>query len=267
VASSSPAAIAGTQSATVSATVSPLLLLLPQTVTFTDTATNAVLSSTTPSLQCVLSIKPCSFAATVAAKSLAAGQNAIVAKYSGNLLEAPSQATTYVYKGAATTCTAEEGSCYASATSADGTTEGNIYTQTPPSGQETVTIGFGTAPLACTTSGTGDTMAFTVNNSGGTKSIQYEVFGAAAEAAQAAHPGGHVCYESPSVFTTASGKPATHGSNGMYYGVLPTCEGGGDEGPATNPPCLEFAYYYNGETGPVFVDNIDAPASDPRVSN
>jgi hypothetical protein len=266
--SASPTAISGTQTASLSATVSPYLLLLPQSVTFTDSTNGKTIATDNASLTCLVSLKPCTFAASVAASALAAGQNTIVAKYSGDLLEATSQATAYLYKGTPTTCSEPNSGCYASAQSADGTAEGSIYTESPSSGTETITIGFGTAPLPCTTPGTGDTMAFTVTNSGGAKSIRYEVFGAAAEKAEAAHPEGHVCYESTKSFTTASGAAAAKGSNGMYYGVLPTCIGGDDEGPATNPPCLEFTNYYENEgSGYVFVDFIEVPQSDPRISN
>jgi hypothetical protein len=271
VLSSSPTAISGTQTASLSATVSPWMLVLPQTVTFANSTTGKTITTVSPTLTCLVSLRPCTFAASVPASSLATGQNAIVAKYSGDLLEAPSQGTAYVYKGTVTTCSSgpESYGCFESTKSADGTAEGSIYTQSPASGQESITIAFGTAPLPCTTPGTGDTMAFTVTNAGSAKSIRYEVFGAAAEAAEAAHPNGHVCYESPNPFKTASGAAATRGSNGLYYGVLPTCEGGGDEGPATNPPCLEFSYYNSGEGEgtPVFVDYLEVPLSDPRVSN
>jgi hypothetical protein len=276
--SSSATAIGASQSAVITATVRPGVLVFPfGVVNFTDATTGAALGTARPGFTCALIFKPCQVGITVPGSSLGPGANAIVGQYAGDRFEAPSQGTVALYQGASTQCTAalDPNGCTATATSADGTAATSISSPTPASGTETVVIAFGTQQIACSTAGTGDLVAFTVSNAGGYKSLGYTVNGAAADAAYAAHPDGSLCYESPDSFTTASGQAATQEANGLYEGILPACTGGGEgDGtaePASNEPCLDSAVYVPADQSPsgasTFTEVFETCAEDPRASN
>jgi hypothetical protein len=273
--STSAIAIGASQSATVTARILPGLLVGPNgAVNFTDATTDVVLDTEHPVSSCLLLFKPCLATITVPGSSLAPGPNEIVGAYSGDLVEAPSSGTVFVYLGVETVC-GSKGSCEASATSADGTAAVEISTPPPASGTEQVVISFGTQPLPCSTPGTGDTLAFTVTGAGGQKTIGYDLFGAAAQAAEAANPSGYLCFGSPTVFTTASGAPATLASDGLYYGPLPACDGtgvgsSGLGAPAPPvPPCLVGGPQYTpSTTSPAeYAQTFITTAADPRAGN
>jgi hypothetical protein len=173
-------------------------------------------------------------------------------------------------EGTQTSCPSTNGFCDLFASSADGSASGEIFTQTAGSGPTTIVITFETTPLPCTTPNTGDVMAWIVTNAGSFKQITYNIYGTAADNENTAHPeGDYLCYESPNQFTTASGAPAQQEPNGLYYGVLPVCVGGGD-GPASNEPCIDSTFYIPaGESeGGVsqYTFNFEVPQSDPRAS-
>lgn len=170
-------------------------------------------------------------------------------------------------------CSAPVTPCSANAQSTDGTAALSVRTTGPSSGTENILITFGPPPLGCTTPHTGDVATFEVTNAGpGEKTLDFESLGAAADAAQAAHPiegeggFGYVCYESPTPFTTASGAPAKKGPNG-FYGQLPFCE--------ETIPCVASSYFeragFFGSGGEgledVYFTEIIAPQSDPRLSH
>ena len=171
--------------------------------------------------------------------------------------------------GTDTECSTPATPCSANAQSADGSTALSVTTSGPTSGTEHIVITFGPPPLGCTTPHTGDVATFQVTNPGpGEKTVDLESLGAAADAAQAAHPIkgegalGYVCYESPTRFTTASGAPAKKGPNGEFYGQLPSCEASD-----ATPPCVQSSFFGSGEGQDVYFTEIIAPQSDPRLSH
>ncbi len=267
--------IDATQSTAITATIRPGVLAGPRgVVTFTDATNATTLGTASPALGCLLRFKPCAMTITVPGTSLASGANTIVGQYAGDAVQAPSQGSVSVYEDAGpTTCTAalDPSGCAAFAASADGTASADISSDAPASGIETVAVAFGTQELPCSTSGTGDLVAFTVTNAGGYKSIRYDVYGQAADTAQAAHPAGYLCYESAAPFTTASGQPAAQEPDGSYDGSLPFCTGGAQDVPATNEPCIDYASYVpasESESGVSdYTVEFQTDAADPRATN
>ncbi len=274
VVSTSSDAISATQSATITATVSASWRSgLRGDVRFADTTNNTVLGTARLS-RCWAWSRSCKATITVVGSALSAGENVVVATYPGGRWSDPS-GTGYLYEGTGTACAANSGACDAFAASADGSADAFVDTNSPASGTEQIVISFGTTQLPCTTPGTGDLLAFTVTNAGtGQKQIQYDALGTAADNAEAAHPNGYVCYESPTTFTTASGAPATQEPDGSFYGVLPMCtysdsysEDQG-EGPALNPPCLARVAFSNDNEGPdSYSTYVTTTQNDPRATH
>jgi hypothetical protein len=174
--------------------------------------------------------------------------------------------------GTETACTptAPAGGCSGSGRSADGSAALTVTTANPSSGTEHIFITFGPPPIGCTTAHTGAVATFYVTNPGpGEKTVVYDSLGAAADAAQAAHPiestegssFGYACYESPAPFTTFSGAPAATGPDG-YYGQLPSCQAG-------KPPCVQAAAFIYGErpTENDYRTVITTTQADPRLSH
>ncbi|MGO9957425.1 MAG: hypothetical protein ACLP50_15895 [Solirubrobacteraceae bacterium] len=273
--STSALTISASQSATIAARIWPAFLVGPNaSVRFTDATNDVVLGIEHLGERCLFSLQPCVATVAVPGSSLAPGPNEIVGAYSGDRVEAPSSGTVVVYQGVETEC-GSDGNCDVSATSPDGSAAVGISTPPPPGGTEQVAISFSTQPLPCSTPGTGDTLAFTVTGASGQKTIDYDLFGAAAQAAEAANPSGYLCFGSPTVFTTASGFPATLASDGLYYGPLPFCDGtgvgsSGLGAPAPPvPPCLMGGPQYtpSGTSPAEYAQTFITTAADPRAGN
>jgi hypothetical protein len=229
VLTSTAAAISGSQSATITATISPGYLVGPPgAVRFSDSTNGAVIGSVPVGLHCLLSSKPCQVDIDLPASVLAPGANTIVGAYNGDLVQGPSSGSVAVFQGTETTCGSGSGTCTASATSSDSSTSTTITSSAPSSGTEQVLISFASQTPPCAKSGIGDTLVFSVTDAGGTKSIQFNLSGSAADQAHAADPDsyGNLCYESPASFKTSTGQPATQGPDGLYYGKLPVCDDG-----------------------------------------
>jgi len=177
---------------------------------------------------------------------------------------------TAIAQGSEAECTATSAPpCSVSTQSTDGSSSVSVSTEDPTAGTERILVILGPPPIGCTTAGTGAVATFSVTNPGpGEKTVVYDSYEAAAEAAEAAHPVetlygegpsfGYACYESPTSFTTFSGAPATLGPNG-YYGQLPSCY-------TEAIPCVQSAYYYQGD-GSDYRTVIVTPQSDPRLSH
>ena len=240
----SPDLISSSGSATLTATVQYGLLITPTgTVTFTDTTNNAVLGKAKLSGPCLLSLKLCTAQLNVSASQLSAGQNQIQASYGGDLLSAPSSGSTYLYtpenSGDDFTCTVNE-PCTDSDTSPDGSAALSVRAGAS-SGPDTLLLSFSTIPLSCSTPNTGDIGVFDVTDPTVSDDVIMHTYGVFGFNAQTAHPivdglGGHVCFDSPTEFTTASGAPATQQPDGSFEGVLAPCVGGLN---ASNAPCIE----------------------------
>jgi hypothetical protein len=293
----SPSVIGASGSTTLTASVRPGLLVGPiGNVKFTDTTNHALLGTVKPKLQCLLHLQPCVAAITVQASALAAGDNAIVADYSGGLFTKPSSGSASVFVGTENTCQSGSGQCTTSTTSSDGSTSATISSTAPGSGTETVQAFFDTETPSCTTVGAGDTLVYSVTNPGGeSKTITLTLTGAAADQEHQLDPFslGNVCFETTSPFTTNDGTQSTKGPDGLYFGNLPLCDdqdgdndNDNDEPPAQAPghhlvvgaaafPCINFvdpqqdtwATYTAGEgnTPSNYVESFTTTASDPKA--
>jgi hypothetical protein len=278
VLTSSASAVTTGQSVTVTATLHPGVLVTAYgSVTFTDTTNHTALGTVKPATRCLFSFKPCVVTITIAASSLANGPNTIVGTYSGDIVEAPSSGQIVITANlgsppTTTTCaSADLGFCdTGTVTSPDGTTGADISTSNPSTGgSETISISFTTVPLPCSTNPLeGDVLVFSATNAGGYKLITYTVYGDAADALNADYPDGdHLCYESPTEFTTLAGTPAPE-SGGEFDGLLPVCVGEGEGTPATNEPCIDSTSFFNpGEIQDTYTDTFETDAADPRASN
>ncbi len=274
------------QSATITATVIPGVLVLSHgSVAFTDTTNNTALGTARPTSRCLLVFKPCTMTIVVPASSLAAGANTISGTYSGDLFEAPSTGTVVVTLNSGTTTTPCVGPCNTGTqTSSDGSSSYDI-TSTGTNGS--ITAGFTTTPLPCSTSGVGsslgDVVVFSSTGLTTNKVVYYDVYGSAADTLYGDYPNGpNLCYDSPVQFETINGSPATPDGSGGYYGLLHGCDYPGDVmvlGQATNPPCVAQYTYTSGATPEVLTGASISPgesdletvfetnASDPRASN
>ena len=97
-------------STTLTASVRPGLLVGPiGNVKFTDSTNGALLGTIKPKLMCLLRLQPCVATLTVPASALAAGDNTIVAAYSGGLFTKPSSASADVFAGTQNTCQSGSG--------------------------------------------------------------------------------------------------------------------------------------------------------------
>jgi hypothetical protein len=168
--------------------------------------------------------------------------------------------------------------------SGDGSSAAQISSPGPTSGTESIDISFNTEQAPCSDPGTGDTLIFSTINAGGYKSVEFDVFGGAADKAFADHPNGQLCLGSPTPFTTASGTQAQLGPDGLYYGLLPICNTVPQPGaryqralsassptPPLNVPCLESASYTPAAQSPSGVSELTTDfvvsASDPRATH
>ena len=288
----SPSAVAPSGSTTLTASVRPGLLVGPiGNIKFTDTTNGAALGTIKPKLACLLHLQPCVATLTVPASALAAGDNTIVAAYSGGLFTKPSSGSADVFAGTQNTCQSGSGQCTTSATSSDGSTSTTIASTAPSSGTETVQAFFDTETLPCAKVGAGDTLVYSVTNPGGeTKTVTLVLTGAAADQEHQLDPGnfGNVCFGATSAFETNTGGQATQGPDGLFYGNLPLCDdqdgdndnNNGESGgnlvvPAGTFPCINFAnaqddtwatYTPASENTPsTYTESFTTTASDPKA--
>ena len=281
----SPTAVDSSASVTLTANVLPGFLVGPLgNVKFTDSTNGALLGTIKPKLDCILRRAPCVATLTVPASTLAPGDNTIVAAYSGGLFTKPSSGSANVFVGTQKTCQPGSGQCTTSVTSGDGLTSTMITSPSPPSGAETVQAFFTGEQLPCANPNTGDTLNFTVTNSGGAKTITLTLFGQAAdqEHQDDLRSLSHVCFGSTSPFVTSATTPA---ADGLFYGNLPLCDdedGDDDSGetgrvvvPAGTFPCINFvdrtkdtwATYTqaSGSTPSTYTESFTTTASDPKA--
>jgi hypothetical protein len=248
-----------------------------------------VLGTIKPKLDCILRRAPCVATLTVTASKLAPGNNAVVANYSGGLFTKPSSGSATVFVGTQTTCQSGTSPCSTTATSSDGLTSATINATPPGTGTETVQAFFNGEQLPCTTLGFGDTLNFTVTNSGGTKTITLTLIGDKAVAEHGLDPEslGNVCFGSTSEFVTNTGDQAKlNPSDGLFYGNLPLCDDGdrdddfanGESGGnfvVTSPPCINFAdsaedtwatfTKASGTTPAMYTESFTTTAGDPKA--
>lgn len=287
-----PSVIDSSGSTTLTASVRPGLLVGPiGNVKFTDTTNGAVLGTVKPKLACLLHLQPCVATITVQASALAAGDNTIVAAYSGGLFTKPSSGSADVFVGTQNTCQAGSGDCSTTTTSGDGSTSSTIDTTAPSAGAETVQAFFDTETLPCAKVGAGDTLVYSVTNAGGeTKTVTLVLTGAAADQEHQLDPNdfGNVCFGSPTTFETNTGGQAVQGSDGLFYGNLPLCDDGdgdddmanGESGgnvvlPVGTYPCINFVnaredtwatYTPASEGNPsTYTESFTTTASDPKA--
>jgi hypothetical protein len=286
----SPTAVDSSASVTLTANVLPGFLVGPLgNVKFTDSTNGAVLGTIKPKLDCILRRAPCVATLTVTASTLAPGNNAVVANYSGGLFTKPSSsAPTDVFVGKTNTCQPGTGQCNTTTSSSDGLSSATIST-TPGTQAETVQAAFDTEtpPSLCTTVGGGETLVYSVTNAPveGTKTISLTLTGTAADEEHGVDPNnlGNVCFGSTSSFETASGGMATlNAADGLYYGNLPLCDDNDNDlgsdseetGKAvvTSPPCINpvdptadtWATYTQGTTS-TYKESFTTTASDPKA--
>lgn len=288
----SPSAIDASGSTTLTASVRPGLLVGPiGNVKFTDSTNGTLLGTVKPKLACLLHPKPCVATITVPGSSLAAGDNAIAAAYSGGLFTKPSSGSAHVFVGTQSTCQSGSGQCTTDTTSGDGSTSATISSTAPSSGAETVQAFFDSETPPCAEVGFGDTLVYSVTNPGGeTKTVTLTLTGSAADQEHQLDPDslGNVCFGAPSPFETNTGGQAAQGSDGLYYGNLPLCDdqdndddnannesGGHLVVPAGTFPCINFAnasqdtwatYTPGSESTPsTYTESFTTTASDPKA--
>jgi hypothetical protein len=288
----SPSAVDPSGSTTLTATVRPGLLGGAfENVTFTDTTNGALLGTVKPKLACLPKREPCVATLTIPASALAAGDNTIVADYSGGRFTKPSRGSADVFVGTQNTCQAGSGQCTTNVSSSDGSTSASISSTAPGAGTETVQAFFDNETPPCSEVGAGDTLVYNVTNPGGeTKTVTLTLSGAAADQEHQLDPDslGNVCFGATSPFTTNSGGQATRGSDGLFYGNLPLCDdedgendnlnneaGGHLVVPAGSFPCINvvnasndtWATYTPGSEGTpsTYTESFTTTASDPKA--
>jgi hypothetical protein len=139
-------------------------------------------------------------------------------------------------------------------------------------------IAFGSQRLPCSTSDTGDLLAFSISGSQAPESLAYEVLGQAANAAHRAHPKGFICYESTIPFPTASGARAARTANGSYFGSLAHCRDNdgddvfpthpnGDDQPQHPAPCIEWQKFWVKHGRAAWTIWVQPTTGDPRLAH
>jgi len=251
--------------ATLTATVGTGLLLTPTgTVTFTDESNGVKLGTVPLTGPCLLSLGSCTATVNIPSSSLAGGVNTIWASYNGDLVSKPSSGIGYQ------TLCGQYSYCEAYGSSADGTAALDVQSQGSdnPDG-ESIAIGFTTTPLSCSTPNTGDVAVWAISDPTAPDYVVMDTYGTSGQNAQNAHPinsdgeGGHVCYDSPTPFITASGAPATKQPDGTYEGVLAACVDG--DGGVENPPCYDGGSFNSDGDGAYETDVVVVPGfSEPR---
>lgn len=289
----SPSVLDPSGSTTLTASVRPGLFVGPLgKIKFTDSTNGTVLGTVEPKLTCLLRREPCVGTITVPASLLAAGDNTIVAAYSGGLFTKPSSGSADVFVGTQTTCQPGSGDCSTTVTSA--TTSATIDTTAPASGPaETVQAFLDNEQSPCANPGGGDTLVYSVTNPGGqTKTITLVLTGAAADQEHQLDPNllGNVCFfESPSSFQTATpGVQSATAADGTFFGNLPLCDdndndddfANGESGgkvvvPVGTFPCINFsnaredtwATFTQGTGGApdTYTESFTTTASDPKA--
>ena len=285
-----PSALAPSGSTTLTASVRPGLLVGPiGNIKFTDSTNGVVLGTVKPRLDCLLKREPCVATITVPGSALAAGDNTIVAAYSGGLFTKPSSGSTNVFVGTQNTCQSASGQCTTTVTSDN--TNATITTASPGTGTETVQAFFDTETPPCAVVGSGNTLVYSITNPGGTtKTVSLTLTGTAADAENSlAGKFGNVCFGSPTPFVTddgsVNGGTASLGPDGLYYGNLPRCddndndndfpEESGNHTVVTTPPCINFANAQQDtwatytpatdSTPSTYTESFTTTASDPKA--
>jgi hypothetical protein len=249
-------------------------------VTFTDTTSSTTLGSAPlgPRL-CNPPAKLCTSSITVPSGTVSSG-DVVTASYPGNFLFKPSSGSTQL--GEVTSCSPSS-SCSAGGMAADDSSSLDVEQFNSTGSTQQIVVSFTTTPLSCTTPNTGDTGVWSVTDLVDAKSIEYDAYGAAADAAQAAHPiptdaglaartaAAYVCFDGPTTFTTWSGTPATRQADGTFAGRLPPCPISDSlaAGPVTGgPPCVSDAQFTTDtDFGDGYFTTVDAPAGEPHMSH
>jgi len=288
----SPSAIDSSGSTTLTASIKPGLLVGPiGNVKFTDSTNGAALGTVKPKLACLLHPQPCVATLTVPGSALAAGDNTIVADYSGGLFTKPSSGSTDVFVGTQNSCPAGS-TCTTPISSGDGLTSAAITSTAPDTGAETVQAFFDSETLPCPkVSAVGNTLVYSVTNPGGTtKTVTLVFTGSVADAEHALDPNnfGNVCFGATAPFETVTGGQAVQGPDGLFYGNLPLCDdqdgdndnndhesGGNLVVPAGTFPCINFvdaahdtwATYTpaSGDTASTYKESFTTTSSDPKA--
>lgn len=257
VASSGNPALAGSQ-VTFTANVKILGINLgPITPKGTVTFTYGATSKTAPLSSCIILLTQCTASASFTALPESSSPTTVTAKYNGDLLAKTSTGTLSQETNDPVFCLAAE-FCDSFLASANGTASMYVNTGGNGGADYNLEMSFQSAPLSCTTPGTGDTGVFNVTDNLVTKSVEYTVYGAAANAIGSSS---RVCWFSDQPFDTASGAPAAPVPGG-FEGLLPEC------GDGANPaPCVWSWDFYISEGGdPTAYVNVDAPAGDPKIT-
>jgi hypothetical protein len=194
---------------------------------------------TVPLSSCIILLSKCT--ASVTETPIAAGAEGylqhfrVTATYHGDTLSKPSSGFVDELLGYPHDCnTADEMACTSFMVSANGTTglEVTVPQQDGPATDYQIKIGFESAPLGCTTAGTGDTAVYDVDLPAGQgKMVDHVSYGAAAEKGKP-NPD-RICWQADSAF--AGSTPI---GGGKFEGLLPLC-GDGDN----PPPCVESSWY------------------------
>jgi hypothetical protein len=164
----------------------------------------------------------------------------VTATYSGDSLAKPSAGSVDQVLGYPHACdTGLE--CSEFMVSQNGTT-GLEVTVPEQEGEPTdykIRIGFESAPLGCTTKGTGDTAVYDVDlEAAEGKMVDHVTFGAAAEKAKSKPD--RICWQADAPFTGSS--PV---GDGMHEGLLQRCDNGTSDNPDDDvaAPCVESSWY------------------------
>lgn len=260
VATSGNPALAGSP-VTFTATVKILGTNLgPLTPTGTVKFTYGATTVTRPLSSCIILLTQCTASATMTALPESASPTTVTAKYNGDLLSKPSTGTLAQETNDPVACLAAE-FCDSFVEAANGSASMYVNTDGNGAADYFLEMSFQSAPLSCTTPGTGDTGVFNVTDGQVSKTVQYTVYDAAATAIGNSS---RVCWFSDQPFTTASGAPAAPVAGG-FEGLLPLCFPGDDS--SNPPPCVEEFDYYISEGGdPTAYVVVDAPAGDPKIT-
>lgn len=291
--------------ATVTATVRPGSLVPPGgSVKFINRTTGKTLGTALLRARsggpCTAQARSCQAKLTVSGHSLVRGANRIIGLFNPRRLYYPTfRGGTWLYRGVSPGCHA----------TAPGATQ-PVFTASPlahtaarrgslcrgqvrdPHGGVVVTvssenrvvvtrqtlIAFGSQTLPCSSSDTGDLLAFSISGAQAPGSLAYEVLGRAANVARRAHPKGFICYESTIPFRTDSGARAKRTANGSYYGSLPHCRDNdgddlypfhpnGDDQPQHPAPCIEWQKFSIRHGQAVWTTWVQPTTGDPRLAH
>lgn len=286
--------------AVVTATVTPGSLVPPRgTVKFVNRTNHRTLGTallrTKSGSPCTTAARSCQANLSVSGRDLVLGANRIIGYFNPQRLYFPSfRGGTWLYRGVSPAChsrgrrklpvftaspiahSARSGSiCRGTVREPHAGTNVVVSTANRGVSKHTV-IAFGAQNLPCSTKATGDLLAYSVSGSQAPGDFAFQTFGRAATAANRAHPGGYMCYESTIPFRTASGAHAKRTANGSYYGSLPHCadndhddvwpvHDNGDDQSRHPAPCIEWQQYSHQHGTAVFTIWIQPTTGDPLL--